>query len=55
MPDLQSGFLDIGGGASKKLDKVVGRLDVEASSRVAQFENNAGIIGAAPAAREKDR
>ena len=40
----------LGGGASKKLDKFVDRLDVAASIRVAEFGNNAGIVGAAMAA-----
>ena len=40
----------IGGGASKKLDKFIEQLEVDASIRVAQFENNAGIVGAALAA-----
>ena len=42
----------IGGGASKKLAKFTDKLDVEASIRVAQFRNNAGIVGAAIAAWE---
>ncbi len=37
----------VGGGASKKLDKFIDQLDVDASIRVAQFGNSAGIIGAA--------
>jgi polyphosphate glucokinase len=40
----------IGGGASRKMDRFRDQLDVEATIRVAQFENNAGIIGAALAA-----
>lgn len=40
----------IGGGASKKFHKFSDRLDVEATIHVAQFRNNAGIIGAAMAA-----
>ena len=44
----------IGGGASKKLHKFGDKLDVDASIRVAQFGNNAGIVGAAIAAREHD-
>jgi polyphosphate glucokinase len=40
----------IGGGASKKFHKFSDRLDVDATVRVAQFRNNAGIIGAALAA-----
>ncbi|MBT8241598.1 MAG: ROK family protein [Acidimicrobiia bacterium] len=40
----------IGGGASKKIDRFIDRLDVEATVRPARFENNAGIIGAALAA-----
>ena len=43
----------IGGGASKKLHKFADQLDVEASIRVAHFGNNAGIIGAAIAARDE--
>jgi len=42
----------LGGGASKKLDKFSDKLDVEASIQVAQFRNNAGIIGAAMAAHD---
>ena len=42
----------LGGGASKKLDKFSDRLDVEASIHVAHFRNNAGIVGAAMAARD---
>jgi polyphosphate glucokinase len=42
----------IGGGASEKFDKFSDRLDVKATIRVAQFRNNAGIIGAALAAGE---
>lgn len=42
----------LGGGASKKLDKFSEKLDVEASIQVASFRNNAGIIGAAIAARD---
>jgi polyphosphate glucokinase len=41
----------IGGGASKKLNKFVDQLDVNAPIRVAEFLNNAGIVGAAIAAR----
>ena len=40
----------LGGGASKKLDKFIGQLTVDTPIRVAQFKNNAGIIGAAIAA-----
>ncbi|MFW2384028.1 MAG: polyphosphate--glucose phosphotransferase [Acidimicrobiales bacterium] len=42
----------IGGGASKKLHKFADKLDVDASIRVAQFGNSAGIVGAAIAALE---
>ena len=42
----------LGGGASKKLDKFSEKLDVDASIRVATFRNNAGIVGAAIAARD---
>jgi len=42
----------IGGGASKKLDKFAGQLTVDTPIRVAQFGNNAGIVGAAIAAQE---
>ncbi len=42
----------LGGGASKKFDKFADKLDVSASIRVAQFGNDAGIIGAAMAAQE---
>ena len=42
----------IGGGASKKLHKFGDKLDVEASIHVAHFLNNAGIVGAAIAARD---
>lgn len=37
----------IGGGASKKLDKFADQLVVDTPFRVAEFKNNAGIIGAA--------
>ncbi len=40
----------IGGGASKKLGKFVDQLTVNTPVSVAQFKNNAGIIGAAIAA-----
>lgn len=40
----------IGGGASKKLDKFADQLTVDTPIRLAQFGNNAGIIGAAIAA-----
>ena len=40
----------IGGGASKKLDRFVDQITVDAPVQVAQFKNNAGIIGAAIAA-----
>lgn len=46
------GHFIIGGGASKKLNKFADKLDVEASIHVAQFLNNAGIVGAAIAARQ---
>ena len=42
----------LGGGASKKLDRFAEKLDVDASIRVASFRNNAGIVGAAIAARD---
>ncbi len=42
----------IGGGASKKFDKFAKRLTVDTPVRVAQFGNNAGIIGAAIAAQD---
>ncbi len=42
----------IGGGASKKLPKFADKLDIDASVSVAQFRNNAGIVGAAIAARD---
>ncbi len=42
----------LGGGASKKLDKFSEKLEVDASIRVASFRNNAGIVGAAIAARD---
>ncbi len=42
----------IGGGASKKLDKFADQITVDSPIRVAQFGNNAGIIGAAIAASE---
>ena len=40
----------VGGGASKKFDKFAGQLTVETPIRIAQFGNNAGIVGAAIAA-----
>jgi len=40
----------LGGGASKKLDKFADQLTVETPIRVAEFRNNAGIVGAALAA-----
>ncbi|BAN02087.1 polyphosphate--glucose phosphotransferase [Ilumatobacter coccineus] len=42
----------LGGGASKKLHKFGDKLDVDASIHVAHFRNNAGIVGAALAARD---
>lgn len=45
----------IGGGVSKKLDKFEHKLDVDVPIHVAKFLNNAGIIGAAMAAREAKR
>ncbi len=42
----------LGGGASKKLDKFEDKLDVNAAIHVAHFRNNAGIVGAAMAARD---
>lgn len=41
----------IGGGASKKLHKFEDKLDVRATIRAARFLNDAGIVGAAIAAR----
>ena len=46
------GTFIIGGGASKKLHKFADRLTVETPIRVAEFGNNAGIVGAAIAAHE---
>jgi polyphosphate glucokinase len=40
----------IGGGASKKFDKFEKQLTVKVPIHLAQFKNNAGIIGAAYAA-----
>lgn len=37
----------VGGGASKKFDKFAGQITVETPIRIAQFGNNAGIVGAA--------
>ncbi len=42
----------LGGGASKKLAKFAGQLTVDTPVLVAQFGNNAGIVGAAIAAQE---
>ncbi len=42
----------IGGGVSKKLDKFEHMLDIDVPIHAAKFLNNAGIIGAAMAARE---
>ena len=44
----------LGGGASKKFHKFSDKLDVSASIRVAEFGNNAGIIGAAMSAQDLD-
>ena len=44
----------IGGGASKKLGKFAHQLDVDAAIHVARFRNNAGIVGAAIAARSDE-
>lgn len=41
----------LGGGASKKFNKFSAKLEIDATIRVAEFGNNAGIIGAAMAAR----
>ena len=43
-------YFIIGGGASKKLHKFEEQLDVEVPVLVAQFQNGAGIIGAAASA-----
>lgn len=43
-------YFIIGGGASKKLNKFEDELDVEVPVLVAQFQNGAGIIGAAASA-----
>ena len=45
----------LGGGASHKLDRYQAQLDVKVPIRVAQFRNNAGIIGAALAVERKLR
>ena len=42
----------IGGGVAKKLDRFEHKLDIPTPIRPAKFLNNAGIIGAAMAARE---
>lgn len=42
----------LGGGASKKLDKYEDEITVETPISVAHFRNNAGIVGAALAARD---
>lgn len=47
-PDL---FI-IGGGASKKWDKFKNKITIETPIRIAHFLNNAGIIGAALAAKK---
>ena len=48
-PDL----VILGGGISKKFEKFQDRLTVKAPIKVAKFRNNAGIIGAAILATEK--
>jgi polyphosphate glucokinase len=48
-PDL----IILGGGASKKLDKYKDQLTVKVPVVAAQFENNAGIVGAALTVEEK--
>jgi polyphosphate glucokinase len=44
---LQPDHFIIGGGISKKYKKFSSYLSVDVPLRVAHFENNAGIIGAA--------
>jgi len=46
-PDL----IIVGGGASKKLEKFEAQINVDVPITAAQFENEAGIIGAAMAAK----
>jgi polyphosphate glucokinase len=48
-PDL----IIVGGGASKKFDKIEAKLDLDVKIVPAQAENEAGIIGAAMAAKHK--
>ena len=45
-------YNNLGGGVSKKLDRFEHMLDIPSPIRAARFLNNAGIIGAAMAARE---
>jgi polyphosphate glucokinase len=47
-PDL----IIVGGGASKKFDKIEAKLDLDVKIVPAQAENEAGIIGAAMAAKQ---
>ena len=44
----------LGGGISKKYDKFKEHLTTEVIVKVAQFKNNAGIIGAAMYAKKQD-
>ncbi|WP_159947336.1 polyphosphate--glucose phosphotransferase [Polaribacter septentrionalilitoris] len=44
----------LGGGISKKYDKFKEHLTTEVTVKVAQFKNNAGIIGAAMYAKKQD-
>lgn len=48
-PDL----IIVGGGASKKFDKIDAQIDIEAPIVAAKLENEAGIVGAAVAAIHK--
>jgi len=48
-PDL----IILGGGASKKLDRFKDQLTIKAPVVAAQFENNAGIVGAALCVEER--
>lgn len=50
---LSPDYIIIGGGASKKLEKFVHLIEIETPIVAAEAENNAGVIGAALAAKKQ--
>ena len=51
---LSPDYFILGGGSSKKFDKFKAYLIVDTPIKIAQFQNNAGIIGAALVAEKKE-